>query len=447
MLHIIAMLAVASIQCDGKVAGADPAASDWERITEAHKGVVESLLDARRPPKVVENDGRRRFDLEESNAKDYTHVCYYDENGKRMRDEPRALSDDIPNDAVFASIFKASDVGENSFQAKIMNLLPKKASATVTSGGESTKPQQKLYPGDHPQMVCDAREPLLCVDLCNGIIEAFGIDDGILRPNVGLTVIARGPKPKAVAIKQDGQRGLTRLRLRQPNVATGQLTSDGVVCGQEVKQQFVPRKAGPADVTITLLEGDKKEAPVQTITVELEVESTDAGAIRLGLAPIFGPGVDERYIAISRPGESQNHIFLEGKGPADLELVVGFAPFVESIWGGRGYSNTKNITEFPFGFSPYVGIGALSAGANGVDALKSLHLGLEWEMTQEFAVAVTVVGRRVNRLAPGVAVGMPIESTADIPLVTPVEFGAAIVISLSPDFLRFAQSSFTGLAP
>lgn len=115
-------------------------------------------------------------------------------------------------------------------------------------------------------------------------------------------------------------------------------------------------------------------------------------------------------------------------GGYDLEIVAGFAAFLDK--GGRGYSSHDYSR-----FAPYLGIGLLSQGADGeVDFLKSVHLGVEWELTPTFSLASTVVLRRVTRLAPGVALGGPVQG--DVPTVTRQSVGLGFVLNVSPEFLR-----------
>ncbi|MFT7624079.1 MAG: hypothetical protein ACI9WU_003265, partial [Myxococcota bacterium] len=114
-------------------------------------------------------------------------------------------------------------------------------------------------------------------------------------------------------------------------------------------------------------------------------------------------------------------------------------PFFER--GGRGYSGTNWAH-----FAPYVGIGVLSVTGDGAfDALKSIHVGVEWEPTSNFSIALTGVVRRVTRLAGGVTVGSPV--TGDVPTVTEPHFGLGVVINLSPDFFKIGASQATSFMP
>ena len=63
-----------------------------------------------------------------------------------------------------------------------------------------------------------------------------------------------------------------------------------------------------------------------------------------------------------------------------------------------------------------------------------MHLGVEWELTEAFAIGLTANLRRVERLADGLRPGYPIEG--NVPTDDVFVFGMGIVINLSPEFLK-----------
>ena len=100
--------------------------------------------------------------------------------------------------------------------------------------------------------------------------------------------------------------------------------------------------------------------------------------------------------------------------------------------GGRPAAGCESA---PFCFNPYFGLGLLSASSNGdLQWLKSVHLGVEWELTEAFAIGLTANLRRVERLADGLRPGYPIEG--NVPTDDVFVFGMGIVINLSPEFLK-----------
>ena len=67
-----------------------------------------------------------------------------------------------------------------------------------------------------------------------------------------------------------------------------------------------------------------------------------------------------------------------------------------------------------------------------------MHLGVEWELTEAFAIGVTANLRRVERLAKGLKPGYPVES--GLPTDDVFVFGLGVVINLSPEFLKIGAS-------
>jgi hypothetical protein len=182
------------------------------------------------------------------------------------------------------------------------------------------------------------------------------------------------------------------------------------------------------DVTLEVFEGEQK---VNEALIELLVDLTFNSAVRVGVAGIFLDAVDRQFEARAQPGSGQSEIVSTTTGEYDLELVAGFAPFLEK--NGRSYTAGGSAN-----FAPYFGIGVLSVSPDGanVDFLKSIHLGIEWAPNQNFSIAATGVLRRVTRLAPGLQVGGPVNG--DVPTISTQAFGAAVVLNFSPELLNFA---------
>lgn len=72
-----------------------------------------------------------------------------------------------------------------------------------------------------------------------------------------------------------------------------------------------------------------------------------------------------------------------------------------------------------------------------------MHLGFEYEVSRNFSIAATLVGRKVTRLADGLEVGDPITSTT-VPTRTGYEAGIGVVFNFSPEFLKLAKSASSG---
>jgi len=124
------------------------------------------------------------------------------------------------------------------------------------------------------------------------------------------------------------------------------------------------------------------------------------------------------------------------------ELAIGYAPFLLSKSekaGGRTYTPDENQWVR---FAPYFGVGVLSsaAGGTGVDWLRSLYFGVEYELTPGTSLAVAGVLRRTDALANGLSVGMAVD-----PSVTKTHtlfgWGLGAVFNVTPSFFQFAASA------
>lgn len=259
----------------------------------------------------------------------------------------------------------------------------------------------------------------------------------VLVPNQSVRVMVRYERTSTIRIELGGEEGLFT-----PSDRNNIPSSEPVKQAEEDKtaradyaiaeQDFAPRTPGQANLTITLRRDGQTTDEVHT--VEFIVEQTYLGAVRLGLGAVGGHAVDRAYEARSVGGSSQKEIAAKTRQDVDLELVLGYSAYLSP----RGY-----VTGcYPWCFGPYVGVGILNQGATALETLKSLHAGLEWEPTPNFAIALTGVARRVTRLADGYQVGSPVGD--DVPTVTRYELGYGVVFSLSPEFFRVAKGAGTG---
>jgi hypothetical protein len=195
---------------------------------------------------------------------------------------------------------------------------------------------------------------------------------------------------------------------------------------------FAPRRPGFAPLAITLFDNQRAQVN-EPLAIEFWIDETYSGAFRVGIGGIFLGGVERRHHAVTRGNSLQSEIEVSGRNVMDVDLMLGYSPYLDS--GGRAATGCDNA---PFCFNPYFGLGVVSvdsgSGGGGVDWLKSVHLGVEWEVSPAFAVAVTANLRRVQRLAGGLHPGDPIEG--DIPTENRYVFGVGLVVNLSPTFFK-----------
>jgi hypothetical protein len=261
----------------------------------------------------------------------------------------------------------------------------------------------------------------------------------VVRPNRGFLIAVWHLPDQEVTVSIDGTPGLFDAPLRA-NVDSN--TGNRLQAGRDKKKKpeltlytFAPRQPGNLNVIITLT---RNGAPISERLVELIVEQTYSGAIRIGVATVWGGAVDRSYDARTVPGSNQEEVVQTATSKVDLELVIGFAPFLEQAWGGRGYATSRRLSDAPYGLSPYFGIGILNENKNALELLKSVHLGVEWEMNPHFSVAATYVLRRVERLGRGITVGSPV-GPEGIYTTQSYQSGWGLVFNVSPEFLRFAR--------
>ena len=198
---------------------------------------------------------------------------------------------------------------------------------------------------------------------------------------------------------------------------------------------FGPRLPGESDIKV-VLENVIKGA-ISTYRTEVTVEELYIGAFRLGLGPVFQGAVERSYAAEVMPGSQQAQIVAKTSGTTDLELVLGFAPYLLDYYQRGGRASISRRTSY---VAPYVGLGLVNAKENSLELLKSLHLGVELELSPGFSFATTFVMRRVTRLADGYHVGMPVNGP-DVPTTTGYNWGWGLVANFSPEFFKVATTS------
>lgn len=203
-------------------------------------------------------------------------------------------------------------------------------------------------------------------------------------------------------------------------------------------QTLAPRLPGAAPLTVRLqdLEGNQIGSDM---LVEFFIDETYSGAFRVGFAGILLGGVDQQFSTTQRPGSGQPELVASKPNPVDVDLVIGYSPYLDA--GGRPASGCDNR---PFCFSPYFGIGLASAGSDGgIEFLKSVHLGVEWELTPSFSIGLTANLRRVTRLGSGLRVGQALDG--DVPTESRYVVGAGFVINVSPAFLKIGAGGASAL--
>jgi len=286
---------------------------------------------------------------------------------------------------------------------------------------------------------------IVCVDATGPVMTYRMVPEGtrLTKPNRYFFVHVVHQAGYRVSMDLGGQIGSyvpgTRGKFQ---VAGGGFGFDGQVASEltlvAASRTFAPRRPGFAPLVVRLT--DQNKTPVaDPLVLEFWVDETFAGAFRVGVAGVFFGGVEQQYSKVTRANSLQEEIAATGENVMDVDLVIGYSPYLDS--GGRAAIGCESA---PFCFEPYFGLGILSpTGEGDLDWLKSIHLGVEWELTNEFAVGLTANIRRVSRLTEGLRPGYPVEG--DIPTEDRYVFGIGIIVNLSPSFLRIGAGGAAGI--
>ncbi|MGM0556030.1 MAG: hypothetical protein ACQEVA_06610 [Myxococcota bacterium] len=299
-----------------------------------------------------------------------------------------------------------------------------------------------------PVEVRPASAYVVCVDTHHGRVihtEIFPRGRRILPPNTPVIVRIYHSENYLVRVKNRGQLGTY-----VPGVDTSgfepeeQGARGGGLARMIVTTHTVPPQLpGEAGIEIEVRDVESGDT-ADTYLVQYIVEKTYVGALRVGVGAVFSGARDGNYEIRTVPGSSQPEITATDPGFATMELVLGYAAFLES--DGRP---ARGCRTQPICLAPYFGIGLLSTTPDeDLRFLSSLYLGLEIEPVRNFSIAVAGVGRRSTRLRNGFEVGSPVDSAASIDDVTTSAYtlGAAVTLSISPQFFKIAASESASTA-
>lgn len=305
-----------------------------------------------------------------------------------------------------------------------------------------------LPPTTDPALACPPQQLpfedmiVVCVDATadSASYRIFPEGARFVKPNRHFLVHVLHTDDRRVDISLGGQAGSWALGSRSTFKLSGDgfggAGSTGNIEGAptplriiSTQRTFAPRVPGQADLSVSFRDAEGAEL-ASPLTVEFWVDTTYSGAFRIGVAGVFVGGLENRYDVILARGSSQQEIAGGTRSLVDVDLVLGYSPYLDP--GGRGQNGCESA---PFCFNPYFGVGIVGAnGAGNLDWLKSIHLGVEWELTDTFAIGVTANLRRVSRLAPGFDVGEPIDGS--LPVRSAYVLGVGVVLNVSPEFLK-----------
>jgi hypothetical protein len=331
--------------------------------------------------------------------------------------------------------------------AVVVLVLAASCAGSQAAAGDA-KPRtcgRTALPSDGAKSWCDCTDlrdgfELICIDAHEAPRIIALPQATLLQPNAGVAVKVNTLASSPPKVELDGEIGTlvpptVRAQPSGSRADGGDGTNDQATHGgaalpdEAILYAFSPRKTGLVKLTVKPHDGEPLE---QTLIVTERYSA----ALRLGLGLVWGGAVKPTYEARLAPGSQTQMIEESDRGRAAMELVVGAAPFLFD-WrrGGRSYVGSRRLRD---NLAPFVGLGAISADASGLEAFKSVYLGLEYELSPGISLAGTAVARRVKVLRDGVAVGSPTMSD-QVPLADSFGLGFAFVLNATPDVFRFIK--------
>lgn len=198
--------------------------------------------------------------------------------------------------------------------------------------------------------------------------------------------------------------------------------------------EFGPFLPDKATIEATISSGDETK---DTTQVTILINKTYAGAFRLGVATIFGEVVPQLYEGRTRPGSKQREVATFDRDfPGVFEFVVGYTVYLPPH---RPEVNLWPTWHFA---GIYFGMGVLQldpqSEQKALDFLKSLHVGIEFELNANAAIAFTALASRINILDSKEGVGTPLGDSEEPHMTSDLRlgYGFGIVVNFGPKVFR-----------
>lgn len=310
----------------------------------------------------------------------------------------------------------------------------------------------ELPRGDLPALNCkaevrnkkflvDDNSPIFCVDTephQQLVIVGLPQREFIVPPNKTTYVVVRTWDDNIATVAMNGTVGISVPKLNAQVTAQGG-TGDAAPKKRETYVTvwpLAPRTSGTnATVTVKIISRADRAVTIDQLLFDVAVDSVFYAALRLGIGVGFGE-FDNGYQAQKVGGSAVSEVVATANRDVNLELVLGFAPYLDGLtsWNfkGRSYGDGLDV-----GFAPYFGIGIVSQSTSNLTAFRSFHAGGEIEIGRNFSIALTYVGRFVNDLPDGIAVGSAVPD-GTLSTHAALASGGAVVLNLAPEFFKFA---------
>lgn len=204
-----------------------------------------------------------------------------------------------------------------------------------------------------------------------------------------------------------------------------------------------PHAPGAFHIDLKLVDGTDATKVKGTYGVDFIVDQPYSGGLRIGFGYLTNLK-DENFSSHKLPGSDQSQILSTNASP--IELVLGYTLYLDAFGNGRtyglkygtGWEYLGNVITRHLGV--YVGVGVLGVQSTNVDFLKSIHVGLEVELSRNISFAITYYTRRSSKLPENLNlhVGGPAPDGGDIPGDSELTHGLGLVVNVTSDFFKFA---------
>ena len=308
---------------------------------------------------------------------------------------------------------------------------------------------------EQPPWDCDAElkahaftagdSPVFCIDTTPDqqlTIAKLPKRQFIVPPNETIYVVVRTWDDNVPSVTMTGTVGLSAPKLNSQVTAQSGVPLEGTPVGHTTYATVWPMapraSATTATVTVKLVKRADRATVVDQLPFDVAVDTVYYAALRLGIALGFGE-FDHGYQAQKVGGSAVSEVVATANRDMNMEVVLGFAPYLDGIFSGKLHGRNYG-SGFDIGLAPFVGIGIVSQGTNNLTAFRSFHAGAELEVGRNFSIAFTYVGRFVNELPAGVAVGSAVPD-GTLSTHAALVSGYALVLNLSPEFFKFAGGS------
>ncbi|MBX3159217.1 MAG: hypothetical protein KF773_24830 [Deltaproteobacteria bacterium] len=221
--------------------------------------------------------------------------------------------------------------------------------------------------------------------------------------------------------------------------------------GEAVISEFLvaPRAPGALNIAVKFTDAADPGKARGEVGAEMLVDKAYSGAFRFGLSRVLGLS-EIQYVGVQK--EKDGPFIVTKNASPPHEVVLGLSLYSQYFGqGGRTYFLRKkysgwwkipkclwSIPQWLWRHGGlYVGVGALSYSSANVDIMKSLHLGVEFELLPNLSIALTTAIRRTPVLGDGIFEKGEVPS-ASVYTTNTYRAGIGLVLNVSADFLKFA---------